>query len=85
MKAKIVPKAELAKTPEERQAETLLRKLNADKAIEIAPGGTSVRTVRRVFTKAAATLALDIELRTKDDKIYVLLKREKTAHAPEKQ
>ena len=85
MKAKIVDKSELKKTPEERQAETLLRRLKVDNAIEVVPDGTSARTVRRMFTKAATTLGLDIELRAKDDKVYILLKQEKSNHGSEEQ
>lgn len=77
MKAKIVDKRELKKSPEERQAESLLRGLTADKAIEVELDGTSSRTIRRVFSKAGANLGLTLQMRTKDDKVYVLLKQEK--------
>lgn len=85
MKAKMVDKSDLKKTPEERQAETLLRKLRVDNAIEVVPDGTSARTVRRMFTKAATTLGLDIELRVKDDKVYILLKQDNNNNGPVEQ
>lgn len=75
MKAKLIDKHELKKTPEERQAEGLLRRLAPDKAIEVTPDGSSTRTVRRLFSKCAANIGLDIELKSKDDKVYVLLKK----------
>lgn len=76
MKAKIIDKSELKKSPTERQAESLLRRLSADKAVEVNLDGTSARTVRRAFSRAAANLRLSIQLRTRDDKVYVLLKQE---------
>ena len=74
MKARLVDKSELKKSPEERQAESLLRRLKADKAIEVRLDGTSARTIRRTFSKVATNLALEIRLRTKDDRVYVVLK-----------
>ena len=76
MKAKIVDKRELRKSPTERQAESLLRRLSADKAVEVSLGGTSARTIRRAFSKAAANLGLSIQLRTRDDNVYVLLRQQ---------
>ena len=75
MKAKLIDKTELKKTPDERQAEGLLRRLEPDKAIEVTPDGSSTRTIRRLFSKCAGTLGLEIELKSKDDKVYVLLKK----------
>lgn len=77
MKAKIIDKTELKKTPDERQAEGLLRRLEPDKAIEVTPDGSSARTVRRLFSKCAVNLGMEIELKSKDDKVYVLLKKTK--------
>lgn len=85
MKAKIIDKSELKKSPMERQAESLLRGLSADKAIEVDQDGTSARTIRRMFSKAGATLGLSIQMRTRDDKVYVLLKQEKAAKPTQEQ
>lgn len=77
MKAKIVDRKELKMSPAEREAESLLRRLTADKAIEVSLDGASARTVRRAFSKAATNLGLTIQLRTKDERVYVLLRQEK--------
>lgn len=77
MKARIIDKKELRKSPSERQAESLLRSLTQDKVIEVDLKGTSSRTIRRAFTKAGANLGLSLQMRTKDEKVYVLLKEEK--------
>ena len=79
LKATFVDKEELKKSPLERQAETLLRRLDVNKAIEIELDGTSSRTVRRVFSKAASNLGLAINLKTKDERVYVVLKPRKAA------
>ena len=79
MKAKLIDKQELKKSPMEREAERLLRRLSGDKAIEVYPDGTSVRTIRRAFSKAATNLAIDIQLSTKEDKVYVVLRQGKEA------
>ena len=77
MKARIVDRSELKKSPTERQAESLLRRLSADKAVEVNLDSTSARTIRRAFSRASANLGLSIQLRTRGDKVYIILKQEK--------
>ena len=84
MKARIIDKKELKKSPMERQAESLLRGLNSEKAIEVDLDGTSARTIRRTFSKAGANLGLSLQMRTRDDKVYVLLKQVKAVSPTQK-
>ena len=74
MKAHIISKADLKKTPDELQAERLLDQLTEDNAIEVMLNGQSARTVRRIFTKGAESKGKVIHLRTKEDRVHVTLK-----------
>ena len=77
MKAKIVDKADLKKSPEELEAERVLGQLNDQKAVEVTLDGESTRTIRRAFNKAAGTLGLELAFRMRGDKMYVLIKETK--------
>lgn len=74
MKARIINISELKKSALEMEAESLLGRLTKEKTIEVTPKPQSARTIKRAFNKAAATLSLEIRYRTRNDKLYVLLK-----------
>ena len=74
MKARIIDVSELKKSALEMEAEGLLGKLTKDKTIEVTPDRQSARTIKRAFNKAATTLGLTIRYRTRNDRLYVLLK-----------
>jgi hypothetical protein len=74
MKARIIDISELRKSALEMEAEGLLGRLTREKTIEVTPDRQSARTIKRAFNKAAATLKIGIRYRTRNDKLYVLLK-----------
>lgn len=74
IKARVIDESELKKSSAERQAEALLHRLDDGKAIEVELNGSSARTIRRTFSKAASNLGIAIKVRAKDDKVYILLR-----------
>ena len=76
MKAKIVDKADayLERSLLDREAAGLLRELTPEKAVEIDLEDVSDRTIRRSFKRAAESLGLAIRVRTRENKVYILLR-----------
>ena len=75
MRTRIIDIAELKKKPEEREAEQFLNQLSPDKAIEVTPiGQETPRKVARLYRKVARNLGKDIRVRTRGEKVIVILK-----------
>lgn len=83
MKARIVDVAELKKTPEEREAEELLKQLGTGKAIEITLAGDETpRTVARLYRVSAKRLQKEIRVRTIEKGAKVIVAQRERPPAP---